>query len=239
MPNKKKYPITQRVELEIFGSTSRTASEVATVLMDRYREYILGRISFIVRTVSPDTCTIPTPGLELHGIPVDSITKDGDRIRLNSDDVRVIDHLDNDYASDVEMMEYICFWLEQQYVSPRARFIPEDPREYDNEFACFENAEEDDEDEEDLPDDLTPEETIHAVVGLVNEHYERGDLEHVAGVILSGAIRIISDIRVNPELALSAFSRKVMEEIDRRHGKEETKDDGRTLTVAVGKNIPS
>lgn len=257
MSKRSKFPITQRVQLEVFDKVCHDSVDVMNAVTDHYREYVLGRVSFIVRTLAPDTCTVPTPGLVIDGIPVDSVSKDGDRIQLNSADPGARDLLDKDYDSDLAMMEYLCWWLEQRHVSPAARFIPYKPP-YDDiketalpDIPDLPGDEGEDMNDEDLefPEDMTTEDTIHAIVSLVNDAYDRDELEIVAGHILAGASRLLAVMCADngSESFLDIFSDQVRKDTAALTGKPENdvEDDEkgkgakRTFNVTSLKNLPS
>ena len=185
----KKYPISQKVSLSLFDRAVSTEEELSSVLGEKYNECILGRISFIIRTISPEEMSVDTPGLEIAGIPVKGVSKKNDGINLNVDN-RDMESLLNDDLDEEELI-HICHYLEKRFVAPSARFCPDDP---------FEEFQEDEEDGDmlDLPPDII--ELVHNICVSA----DRGDPEDVCVEILSAAASILA-CNEDPEAVLQTF----------------------------------
>lgn len=207
MSSKKRFPITQKVSLDLFGETVSDADAVYDLFVDKYHEYILGRISYIVRTISPETMRVSCPGLEIYGIPVESVEKQGDRIVLNSQDPSSQDYVD-DFSDDGDVLFQICNFLEEIYVSPDARFCPYEP--LSDEYGDFDDF-------DDIEDDIPV--TVLEMVEDINDRVQTGTTEDVIGEILDSAALLLAKCD-DPEEAIKDFSKRVRDFV-----REETADD--------------
>lgn len=209
----KKFPISQKVRIDLFGKTFTNANDVFDVFVHKYYEYILGRTAFIIRTVSPDTQRVDTPGLEVHGVPVNSIERHGDRIVLNSPDPRTQD-VPEDFAEDGDAIFHVCHYLEERFVSPAARFCPNDPVvDWD-----LDGDEEDDQGAGGVNGNI-PEGLFH-IAEQVCDSALSGTPDEVIDAILCGAKALIA-ASDNPRRCLRDFiseTEEVIEQVERENG---------------------
>lgn len=125
----KKFPIRQKAVVEIFGKACGSHKELLDALDEKEKETILGRISYIVRTLSPDTLSLDVKnrGIDLDGNLLKAVKKDGDTIIFDFDGEKIPEQ---EFVLDDVI--HVCFQLEQRYVAPGARFVTVDPYCYDD-----------------------------------------------------------------------------------------------------------
>lgn len=220
----KKYPITGKASLEVFGHTCHTMEEVGMACMDKELECMMGRIHHIVREVGEDgVLKVAGLGIELWGADIAALKAGPGSVRdlqfISAG--RTADAIIKEHGGEpmkYSDIEHACFVLEKKYVTPKARLCREDPYLYIEEDAVA--AEPGSgapltPDRMHLSEEDSPEETmaVHLAVSPLMDCFSDGMFPKAAEVmsaVLDAAV-MIAAISEDPEGLLQQMREKVGE----------------------------
>lgn len=190
--HKKKYPIHEGYFQQVLGKTCCCYNDLLDAVDQKLRETILGRISFIIRTLNPESLSLDVrgKGFDIDGYELNSITRKDETIWFDI----VFDGNEEALSGitfNLDDIAHVCYQLEQEYVAKGSRFISEDP--YGEDYG------KDGEEEEFLDNEIS------AFIDDLSDAFDDGcGPDEIARIILSEAAGLIA-LSDKPEEALDLF----------------------------------
>lgn len=197
--HKKKYPIHDGYYQQVLGKDCCCYNDLLDAVDQKLRETILGRISFIIRTLNPESLSLDVrdKNFDIDGYELNSITRKDETIWFD-----IVFDGDKEAFSEItynlDDIVHVCYELEREYVSKGSRFISEDPYGKDYETEEVE-SEEFDEQREFLANEIT------GFLADLRDAFDDGcGPNEIARIILSEAAGLIA-LSDNPKEALDLF----------------------------------